>query len=70
MKGELHSVYYIPDVCHRLISIGKLFSRGWEPRLSYNGFMLFETNERLIARAAMKNGVYPFILQRSTPILV
>jgi len=67
MKGELHNVYYIPDVRHRLISVGRLFSQGWEPRLSRNGFMLFDTKEHLIARAAMKNGVYPLTLQTIYP---
>ena len=28
MKGELYNVYYIPEICHRLISVGKLFSQG------------------------------------------
>jgi hypothetical protein len=64
MKGELHNVYYIPDVRHWLISVGKHFSQGW---LSRNRFMLFDTNERLIARAAMKNGVYLLTLQTIYP---
>ncbi len=58
MKGELHSVYYIPDIRHRLISVGRLYSQGWEPRLSRNGFTLYDTKERLISRATLKNGVY------------
>ena len=31
MKGEFHNVYYIPEIRHRLISVGKLFTQGWEP---------------------------------------
>jgi len=42
-KGELHNVYYILEIRHRFISVGKLFSQGWEPRLSRNGFALLQT---------------------------
>ena len=67
MKGELHNVYYIPEIRHRLISVGKLFSQGWEPRLSRNGFTLYDTKERMIAHATLKNGVYPLTLQTDPP---
>ena len=67
MKGELHNVYYIPEIRHRLISVGKLFSQGWEPRLSRNGFTLYDTKERMIAHATLKNGVYPLTLQTIYP---
>jgi len=36
-------------------------------RLSRNGFALYETHERLIARAASKNGVYPTTLHTIYP---
>ena len=34
MAGELKDVCYIPGIDTQLISLGKLFSQGWEPRLS------------------------------------
>jgi len=52
-RGEPESVYYIPEIRHRLISVGKLFSQGWE-RLSCNGLTIYDTKERLVARAPMK----------------
>ena len=60
MKGELHNIYYIHDIRHQLISVGKPYSQGRKPRLSRNGFTLYEC---LIARATWKNGVYPLTLQ-------
>ena len=66
-SGEIQNVYYVPNIHHRLISVGKLFAQGWEPRLSRNGFALYDTQERLIARAASKNGVYPTTLQTIYP---
>jgi len=59
INGESHNVYYMPEIRHRLISVGKLFSQGWEPRLSRNGFMLSDTKERLIARDTLKSGGIP-----------
>jgi hypothetical protein len=44
--GELENVYYIPEIGSRLISIGKPFSQGWEPRLSRNGFALHNKEGR------------------------
>ena len=37
VKGELTNIYYIPEIFHRCISVGKLFAQGWEPRLSQKG---------------------------------
>ena len=36
VTGELHSVYSIPDIHTRLVSVGKLYSQGWGTRLSRN----------------------------------
>ena len=47
-SGELENVYYIPGIGSRLISIGKLFSQGWEPRLSRNGFTLHDKSGKLV----------------------
>ena len=66
-NGEILNVYYVPNIRHRLISIGKLFAQGWEPRLSRNGFALYDTQERLVARAASRNGVYPTTLHTIYP---
>jgi hypothetical protein len=66
-KGELHNVYYILEIRHRLISVGKLFSQGWEPRLSRNGFALYDTKERSVAHTTLRNGVYPLTLQTIYP---
>ena len=41
----------------------KGFLLGLGTLLSRNGFTLFDTNERLIACTAMKNGVYPLTLR-------
>src|SRR5258706_5719515 len=68
-NGELQNVYYVPNIHHRLISVGKLFTQGWEPRLSRNGFALYDTQDRLIARATSKNGVYPTTLKTIYPDL-
>jgi len=38
-----------------------------EPRLSRNGFVLYDTHERLIARAVSKNGMYPNTLHTIYP---
>jgi len=43
------------------------FAQGLEPRLSRNGFALYDTHERLIARAASKNGMYPTTLHTIYP---
>lgn len=67
--SELQNVYYVPNIHHRLISVGKLFAQGWEPRLSRNGFALYDTQDRLIARATSKNGVYPTTLKTIYPDL-
>jgi hypothetical protein len=66
-KGELHNVYYILEIRHRFISVGKLFSQGWEPRLSRNGFALYDTKERSVAHTTLRNGVYPLTLQTIYP---
>ena len=67
VRGEFHNVYYIPDIRHRLISVGKLFSQGWEPRLSRNGLTLYDTKECLVVRAPMKNNVCPVTLKMIYP---
>ncbi len=69
MNSELQNVYYVPNIHHQLISIGKLFTQGWEPHLSNNGFALYDTQHQLIARATSKNGVYPTMLKTIYPDL-
>ena len=68
VRGELQIAYYIPELHHQLISVGMLFSQGWEPRLSHIGFALYDTKERLIAYATLRNGVYPLTLQMIYPV--
>ena len=48
---------------------GRLFSQGWEPPTEPHGFTLYDTKERLIARATLKNGVHPLTLQTIYPDL-
>ena len=60
-------MYYIPEIRHRLISVGKLFSQGREPRLSRNGFMLYGPKDQMIARATLRNGRYPLTLPTIYP---
>jgi hypothetical protein len=55
--GELPDVYYLPDIRTRLISVGQLFDQGWEPRLSRNGFAIYDKAEPLIIRVPKKNKV-------------
>jgi len=43
MRGKLQSVYYIPDIRHRLIFVDKLFSQCSEPPLNRNGLSLDDT---------------------------
>jgi hypothetical protein len=47
--------------------VGKLFTQGWEPRLSQNEPTLYDTNGRLVICAPMKNNVYPVTLQTIYP---
>jgi hypothetical protein len=68
-NGELQNVYYVPNIHHRLISIGRLFAQGWEPRLSRKGFALYDAQDQLIARAASRNGIYPTTLTTIYPDL-
>jgi hypothetical protein len=65
--GELNDVYYIPDIGSRLISIGKLFSQGWEPRLSRNGFALFNKVGKLVLRAPAKDNTYTVTMSTIYP---
>jgi transposase InsO family protein len=67
VTGEFHRVYYIPDIHTRLISVGKLYSQGWEPRLNRNGFALYDAKGRLVLQVPMKNEVYPVNLQTVYP---
>jgi hypothetical protein len=39
----------------------------WEPRLSRNGFALYDTKERSVAHTTSRNGVYPLTLQTIYP---
>ena len=66
-QGELHNVYYIPEIRHWLISVGKPSPQGWVPRLRRIGFTLYDTKEHMIAHATLKNGVYPLTLQTIDP---
>jgi len=56
-----------PDVHIRLISISKLSSQGWEPRLSRSGFALYDGKGSLILRVLMKNNVYSVTLRTIHP---
>jgi len=38
MEGELHDIYYIPDIETWLISLGDLFSQGWKPNLTQTAY--------------------------------
>ena len=67
VKGELTNVYYIPEIHHWLISVGKLFAQGWEARLSPNELTLYDANGRLVICAPMKNNVYLVTLQTVYP---
>ena len=67
--SELQNVYYIPNMHHRLLSVGKLFAQGWVPRLSRNGFALYDMQDRLVACPTSKNGVYPTTLKTIYPNL-
>ena len=68
-SGELSNVYYIPDIGSRLISIGKLFSQGWEPRLSRNGFALHNKEGKLVLRAPMRDNTYTVTMKTVYPPL-
>ena len=67
--GELNDVYYIPDIGSRLISIGKLFSQGWEPRLSRNGFALHDKGGKLVLRAPAKSNTYTVMMKTIYPVV-
>ena len=67
MKGDLYNVYYIPEIRHRLTSVGKLFSQGWEPRLNRNRFTLYDTKERMIAQATFPERRIPTHLTDDLP---
>jgi hypothetical protein len=69
VTGEFHSIYYIPNIHTHLISISKLFSQGWEPCLSHNGFTLYDVKGHLIMQVLMKNEVYLVTLQTIYPKL-
>ena len=68
-QGELENVYYIPGIRSCLISIGKLFSQGWEPHLSHNGFALHDRKGTLVIRAPMKGNTYTATLRTMYPNL-
>ena len=67
MIGELKNVYYLPGIHTRLISIGKLFSQGWDPRLSKNGFNIYNDKGELVIRAPMKDNAHTVTLRTVYP---
>ena len=67
MIGELKNVYYLPSIHTRLISISKLFSQGWDPRLSKNGFNIYNNKGELVICAPMKDNAYTVTLRMVYP---
>jgi len=67
MKGELKDIYYLPDICTHLISYGKLYSQGWEPHISCNGFTLRDQKGNLVIKVPMSNNTFTVTLQMTYP---
>jgi hypothetical protein len=53
-QGELHNVHYIPGLETRLISLGKLFSQGWDLCLSLSGIDIYDSKGENIMRSATR----------------
>lgn len=69
IRGKLDNIYYISDTGARLISIGKLFSQGWEPHLNQNGFALHDAKGNLVLHVPMKDNTYTVKLRTIYPDL-
>jgi hypothetical protein len=65
--GNLRGVYYIQDIYMRLISLGKLFAKGWDPRLSRGEITLYDESGKVIFHALMKDDAYPAMLRAMYP---
>ena len=65
--GELKDVYFIPDIQTRLISLGKLFSQGWYPRLDRYGISVYDHKNELAFRAPMDHNIYTAMLHAKPP---
>ena len=57
-SGKLEDIYYIPGIETRLISLGKLFTQGWRPRLNQYGISVSNRREEVIFCAPMHHNTY------------
>jgi len=66
-EGELEDVHYVPGLEERLISLGKLVSQGWDPRLGFAGISVCNNKGISTIYAPMINNTYTALLHPIPP---